>query len=402
MIPGNWQLVVCGVDHKTSTLAQREPLQINRNEIARANAIFGNLPGVMESAIVSTCNRIEFYFAARKSEDPFGLVKIFYKNFNDYDISSISDLFFIRKNKHAAAHLLGVAAGIESVVLGENQIMGQLKDAYTSTCAVKTAGKIIHRLFHQAFRVGKQVRTDTEMGKGTCSVSSAAIELLRDKIERMVKPSILFIGINQMIALAAAGISRLEYGKLAFANRTPQKAETFAANYDSPGYPLTDLPKLLQAADIVITCTGSAEQIITSGLIDAVYKAAPAKKLLIVDLAIPRDVEIEKNYKSNIEIYDLEDIKEHMKKHQQRRELAIPQAQEIIDQRLNEFNYWFEHLRYEPLYNGLGYTFEAIRQDELASLREKLPPELRDEIEIATKALVHKLLQVKARTSEDM
>jgi len=402
MIPGNWQLVVCGVDHKTSTLDQREPLQINRNEIARANAIFGNLPGVMESAIVSTCNRIEFYFAARKSEDPFELIKIFYKNFNEYDISSTSDLFFIRKNKHAVAHLLSVAAGIESVVLGENQIMGQLKDAYTSACAVKTAGKIIHRLFHQAFRVGKQVRTDTEMGKGSCSVSSAAIELLQDKIERMAKPSILFIGINQMIALAATGISRLEYGQLAFANRTPQKAETFAANYDSSGYPLTDLPKLLQAADIVITCTGSDEPIITGGLIDGVYNAAPDKKLLIVDLAIPRDVEIEKNYNHNIEIYDLEDIKEHVKKHQHRRELAIPQAQEIIDQKLNEFNYWFEHLRYEPLYNGLGYTFEAIRQDELASLRDKLPPELRDEIEIATKALVHKLLQVKARTSEDL
>jgi len=401
MLSGNWQLVVCGINHKTSTLDQREPLQINRNEIARANAIFGNLPGVMESAIVSTCNRIEFYFAARKSEDPLELVKIFYKNFNDYDISAAPDIFFMRKNRHTAAHLLSVAAGIESVVLGENQIMGQLKDAYTSACAVKTAGKIIHRLFHQAFRVGKQVRTDTEMGKGSCSVSSAAIELLQTKIEQMNKPSILFIGINQMIALAAAGISRLEYGQLAFANRTPQKAETFAANFDSLGYPLTYLPELIRAADIIITCTGSDEPIITGDLIDSVFQASPGKKLLIVDLAIPRDVEIEKDYNSNIEIYDLEDIKEHVKKYQQRRELAIPQAQEIIDQKLSEFNYWFEHLRYEPLYNGLGDTFEAIRQDELASLRDKLPPELRDEIEIATKALVHKLLQIKVKTSED-
>ncbi|MCP4580860.1 MAG: glutamyl-tRNA reductase, partial [candidate division Zixibacteria bacterium] len=263
MTAGNWHLVVCGINHKTSTLEQREPFQINRNEIARANAIFGNLPGVMESAIVSTCNRIEFYFASRKSENPVDLAKVFYKNFNDYDASRSDELFFTKKNKHAAEHILSVAAGIESVVLGENQIMAQLRDAYTSACAVKTAGKIIHRLFHQAFRVGKQVRTDTEMGKGACSVSSAAIELLQTKIKKLEKPSILLVGVNQMTALAAKGIRRLNYGNMIFANRTEQKAATFAAQFDSTGHPLTELPDLIDKSDILITCTGANEPIIT-------------------------------------------------------------------------------------------------------------------------------------------
>ncbi|MCP4580480.1 MAG: hypothetical protein GY839_02600, partial [candidate division Zixibacteria bacterium] len=237
--------------------------------------------------------------------------------------------------------------------------------------------------------------------KGACSVSSAAIELLQTKIKKLKKPSILLVGVNQMTALAAKGIRRLNYGNMIFANRTEQKAATFAAQFESTGHPLTELPDLIDKSDILITCTGANEPIITSDMISTLIAAKPDKKLLIVDMAIPRDVEIEKDFNPNIEVYDLEDIKEHVKKHQQRRELAIPRAQEIIDQKLSEFNYWFEHILYEPVYNGLGDTFEAIRQDEMASVYMKLPPEIKDEVENATKALVYKLLQVKVRTAED-
>ena len=400
MSPGNWNLVVCGISHKLTSLADREPLQIGRNEMPRANAVFADMPGIMESAIVSTCNRIEFYFCAGKSEDIFDLIKVFYKNFNDQDISDKQNLFYIRKNKHAAAHLLAVAAGLDSMVIGENQILGQIKEAYTSACAVKTAGKVIHRLFHQAFRVGKQVRTDTEMGQGACSVSNAAIELLESKIANLKKPSILFVGINQMIALAANGVGKLDYGRMYFANRTVEKAEAFAKNFDSHGYPLSELPDLIKNSDIVISCTGAEEPVISRNMLDDFLQEVPGKKLLMVDLAIPRDIELAKDYNARIELYDLEDIKLHVEQHRQKRELAIPQAQEIIENKLSEFLYWFEHIRYEPLYNGLGDTFEIIRQEELSSVLEKLPEDTKEEIEMATRRMVNKLLQLKVRTSE--
>ena len=400
MSPGNLSLYVCGINHKTSSLEQREPLQIGRNDIARANAIFGDLPGVMESLILSTCNRIEFYFAAGNLNEPLDLIKSFYNKFNNLDINDKLPLFYARKNKHAAAHLLNVASGLDSMVLGENQIMGQIKEAYSSACAVKTAGKVIHRLFHQAFRVGKQVRTDTEMGKGACSVSSAAVELLRAKINGLTKPSVLFIGINQMIALAANGISQLGYGSLHFANRTASKAIEFAGRYDAAGYGLESLPELLKQADIVISCTSAPEPVITNKIINNIFVDKNKRKLIIIDLAIPRDVEPAKDAYSNIELYDLEDIKIFVEKNRQTRELAIPQAQEIIDRKLSEFNYWFQHIRYEPLYNGLGDTFENIRQEELAAIIAKLPPEMRGELEGATKNMVEKLLRLKIRTSE--
>ena len=151
----------------------------------------------------------------------------------------------------------------DSMVLGENQILGQIKDAYSSACAVKVAGKIIHRLFHQAFRVGKLVRTVTDMGKGSCSVSTAAVGLLKSHLDAEARPAVLFVGTSKMIALAASSWSRLHHSRLMFANRTQAASEVLAAKYGASHYSLDDLPSLLAEADIVISCTGSPEPIIT-------------------------------------------------------------------------------------------------------------------------------------------
>ena len=168
MAVGNWHLVVCGVNHHETSVERREPLQLGREDIASAHAQFSRMAGVKEATIVATCNRIEFYAVTDKTIDVFDLVARFYSRFRQFDLSAMRDDFYIRKNKHAVVHLFRVAAGIDSMVLGENQILGQLKEAYSSACAVKAAGKVLHRLFHQAFRVGKQVRTNTELGKGAC------------------------------------------------------------------------------------------------------------------------------------------------------------------------------------------------------------------------------------------
>jgi len=401
MSPGNWRLAVCGINHKTSSLEQREPLQIGHDEIARATAVFGDLNGILESVIVSTCNRIEFYFIARKNDEPFERIRSFYKKFNNIDIADLEKCFYTKNNKHTVAHLFNVASGIDSMVLGENQVLSQLKDAYSSACAVKTTGKIIHRMFHQAFRVGKLVRSETEMGKGACSVSSAAVEFLKYKIVKMENPSILFIGINQMIGLAASKICKLKHDKFVFANRTPENAVELANRYNSTCFPLDKLQSLIESADLIITCTSSKEPIITKKMIDKFILNKPEKRLTIMDIAVPRDVEIGKDYNSAVEVFDLEDIKQHVKKHQQKRELAIPQAQEIIDRKLSEFKYWFDHVKHEPIYNGLGDAFEKIRQQEVLNILEKLPPDLQDEVNRATRRMVKKLLQVKMRNQQN-
>jgi glutamyl-tRNA reductase len=188
----SWNLIVCGINHGNSTSEDRGPLQIGNDDIARAHSVFSSLPGIMESTILSTCNRIEFYFIKDNESEPFEILRSLLKNL---DVTPLRDKFYIKKGKHVAEHLFKVSAGMDSMVLGENQILGQVKAGYSSACSVKAAGKIIHRMFHQAFRAGKQVRADTEMGKGACSVSTAAVGLAKSKIGKSDRPDILFIGV---------------------------------------------------------------------------------------------------------------------------------------------------------------------------------------------------------------
>ncbi len=398
MIPCNWQLVLCGINHHSATLEEREALQIGRDELARANSILGYMDGIKEAVVLSTCNRVEFYMIADRQAAAFDMVASFYREFKKLDISGLKDNFYIHEDKQAVEHLFRVAAGIDSMVLGENEVLGQTKEAYSSACAVKTSGKVMHGLFHQAFRIGKRVRSDTELGNGACSVSTATIEMIKSRIEHQTDPTILFVGLNQMISLATSRLKRRGYGRFLFANRTEEKAVEFAALHHAQGYSLERLPELLQQADIVVSCTGASQAVISDAMIEQLTAEDPDKKLLIADMAVPRDVELKKDY-AGIEYYDLEDVKRFVRDQQKKRELAIPEAEAIIERHLVEFMYWFDHVRHEPMYNGLGETFEKIRRLELDKLLESLPADSREIVDRATRQLVDKLLQVKVRTS---
>jgi glutamyl-tRNA reductase len=401
MSAAKWQLIVCGINHKTSELSDRELLQIGRERIAEANSLLGNLPEVRESAIVSTCNRVEFYLVADRSREALDAVRDFYMRFDGTDVSGIAPKFYAKKGLHVADHLFRVAAGIDSMVLGENQILGQLKDAYSSACSVKSAGKVIHRLFHQAFRVGKEVRADTEMGKGACSISGASVSLLKSRISEMNRPPVLFVGVNQMIFLAASNLLKLGCGELMFCNRTPEKAADFASRFDGTGHSLGELPLLLERADIVITCTSSPRPIISEHMILEAASARNGRRLTVMDMAIPRDVEYSGAAHDDLEVLDLEDVKRFMKNRQDRMLQAVPQAELIIDRKLGEFSYWYNHMLHEPLYNGLEDTFQAIRMEELGPVLSALPPETRAVLDKATRRLVNRLLQIRIRTEDD-
>ena len=400
MSSGNWRLVSVGITHKHSSLEEREPLQISRDELAHFNAAFAARPEVLESLIVSTCNRVEFYYCCRRTHDPLQVVADFFRNERGVDLAPLTENFSVRKGAHVADHLFRVAAGIESMVIGENQILGQLKDCYSSACGVKAAGKVIHRLFHQAFRVGKQVRSDTEMGRGVCSVSSAAMEMLRTKIGELQNPSVLFVGINRMIQLAADNLAKLEHSKFAFANRTPEAAATFAEKYDASGHGLDELPALLRDCDILITCTSAREPVITREMTDTALSTRDGRRLIVVDLAIPRDVDYPKGLTRQVELHDLEDIKQFVADEQHRREEAIPQAEQIIERKLGEFTYWLDQVMHEPIYNGQGDAIELLRTKELKPIMEQLPPGLREELDQVSRRLIARVAQLAGHTPD--
>ncbi len=400
MATDNWNLCVCGLNHKTSSVSEREPLQIGPEDIAQAHAEFTSIAGIREGVIVSTCNRDEFYAVMDKHLDSFEAVAEFYRKLRNIDIKPLRDRFYTYENSNAVQHLFHVTAGIDSMVIGENQILGQVKDAYSSACKVKSTDKILHRLFHQAFRVGKQVRTDTEMGKGACSVSGASMELLKSRLDTLKKPKVLFIGINRMILLAAKHLARVEGISFHFANRTIEKAEQFARRFRATAHALDDIPSLLPQVDIVISCTGSDKPIITADIFYEFSAKSPDHKIIIVDMAIPRDVEYDKGSSQNIELYNLDDVDNYVRQQQDIRKSAIPDAEEIITQKLSEFSYWFEHVRREPVYNGLEKYFEDLRQEELATLMDNMDDETKAQLEQASKRLVERILYAKIRTSK--
>lgn len=391
MVTVDWRLAVCGINYRTASVDQRGPLQLGPEHIARAHAEFADLPGIYEVVIVSTCNRIEFYTVSSVRYDPLELVERFYRDYRNIDIDQLRDCFYVHKGRHAAEHLFRVAAGVDSMVLGENQIQGQLREAYSSACSVKVTGKVIHRLFHHAFRVGKQVRTDTAMGKGACSVSSAATELLRSRLSSSDRPTVLFIGVNKMISLAASAWSKMHHEELLFANRTREKARALAAKYKSQGYGLDELPQLLSRSDIVITSTGSEQPIITDELMASVDGD---HRLTIMDIAIPRDVAIDTGRYPKVTVYDLETVKSFVARQQADRRAAIPEAEELIVQRLSEFSYWYDHARFEVSYNGLQASIDNIYLEELGPVLGKLDPSQRHEVARATKRLVQRVAQL--------
>jgi len=403
----NWHLIICGINHGNTTADERGPLQIGNDDIAKAHSLFSSMPGIMETTILSTCNRIEFYFVKDSESEPFDILQSFYKELRNLDISPVREKFYIKKGKHVAEHLFRVSAGMDSMVLGENEILGQVKTAYSSACSVRAAGRVIHRMFHQAFRAGKQVRADTEMGKGACSVSTAAVGLVKNKIGISDRPDILFIGINKMIVLAASLLAKSHHGRLIFANRTLSNIEEISRQYAAEAYSLDKLPELLAEVDIIFTSTGSSTPVITKKIIDDAIRLNEKRfkhserKLLVVDIAVPRDVEIDNGYDPMIEIYGIEDVEEYIRDLQNRQQQAIPQAEAIIEKLLGEFAYWYNHIRFEPIYNGLGRAFEEIRRQEMDAVLEKIPEEMRGKVKRATEKLTNRLLHLKARTTEN-
>jgi glutamyl-tRNA reductase len=217
-------------------------------------------------------------------------------------------------------------------------------------------------------------------------------------LETIDNPRFLMIGLNQMITLAVSRLKRRGYDRFLFANRTKQTAVDFASEHNAEGYGLDELPALLARADVVITCTASPHPIITDDTINDMVTRESGRHLVIADMAVPRDVEFKKEH-PGIVCYNLDDVKAHAESSRSSREEAVPDAEGLIERKLEQFMYWFNHVRHEPIYNGLAKTFEQIRHDELKRVMENLPPESRHTVDRATRRIVERIMQIKIRAA---
>ncbi len=394
------RLAIVGINYKTSTLREREPLQLAIEELPQVDDLLVSTAGVMEATAICTCNRIEFYLVLREQAVAFDVVAAMYRAYRDIDITPLREKFYERTEDHAVRHISRLAAGLNSMVLGETQIFGQIKKAYSTACSVKSVGKILHRLFHQAFRIGKKVREETTIGRGAVSVGSVAARLVRERLADNADPAVLFIGVNEMISLAAEHFRKAGYARFSFANRTIENARGLAGNFGGDAHSLDELSRRIGAADVVVTCTGSSTPLVTRKLVEETLDKSAGKNTLIIDLGVPRDVENAVGGLPGIVLLDLDDIQRELNAGLEERAAAMKPAEEIVEAKVEQFIYWYKAVRREPIYNGLGKQFEDIRAEELAAVLDGCPSECREKIDRFSVRLVRRLLQSACRRSE--
>lgn len=332
-------------------------------------SIFGN--SVKEAAILSTCNRTEIYCAADQSiaaDIPAWLAE-----FNSLKDDELRPYIYQLDQDKAVRHAFRVASGLDSMVLGEAQILGQLKTAVRTADEAGTLGSTLHQLFQRTFSVAKEVRTNTAIGAQSISFAAAAVRLSERVFGDLKNSDVLFIGAGEMIELCAAHFAGANPRSITVANRTPERGQLLASRFNGGTMKLSELPEQLHKFDVVVTCTASTLPILGLGMVQKLSRKRRSKPVVMVDLAVPRDVEPEVAQLDNIYLYTVDDLGRYVQMGQDSRQRAVGQAEAIIDARVLNFMQWMESRRLVvPVIQDLNHHAESLRQAELAKARRLL------------------------------
>ncbi len=383
------KLIVIGINHKTSTVAERENYQINRKEMRCALNYIKSFDYVEGIVIVSTCNRLEFYLVIKPDTDPFFIINDFYCKCKNTEALINKKFFYLYDGIKAAEHLFKVAAGLDSMLIGEYQILNQLKDAYSIACSEKTTDKILHKLFHNAFRVSKAVRTKTRIGSCNQTLSGVAFKIIKEKLKK--EDVITIVGVNQNTKIIAEKLNRAGFSHLLFVNRTLYKAEELADKYKGVAFGLDYIEEPLISSKCIFSCTGAPGFIINASLINEIYLKNKLPKL-IIDMAVPRDINATGLIK-DIEVINIEGLKKFLETERKEVALDLTEAEKIISNEANIFEAWNEF----QLDENLCQFQEKIETIRLQFIEETRLQISEDEIELLDKfsrSLVHRMKSI--------
>jgi glutamyl-tRNA reductase len=380
------KLVVVGISHKTSPISELELYQLSGKDISEALHFFKNENEVDGAVIISTCNRIEFYLMLNKNIDPFIIINKYFISKKGIDDLTKKESFYYYSNGDAANHLFKVVCGLDSMVLGEYQIQGQIKESYSMACAEKSAEKVLHKLFHAAFRVGKTVRTQTKIGSRKQSVSGVAYQILEEKL--INNDAIAIIGVNQNTNIIVEKLSKARFSNLIFVNRTLYKAEKLADKYSGRAFGMNKIEEAISNVKCIFSCTGAPGYIITSDMLNRI-NSKPNNLKLIVDIAVPRDID-SCGLKREIEVFDLEGMKTYLKNQEKQVASELPIALKIINDEVNLFEAWSESQGDESI-AYYDEKFESIRQKFLEESNQNLSEEELQLLDKYSRSLIHRL-----------
>lgn len=356
-------LLALGLNHKTAPVDVRERITFGPDIIVGALRSLLEQPGVEEVAILSTCNRTEVYCVLAGTEHE--QISLWLGNFHGLELETISPYLYRHEGKDAIQHLLQVACGLDSMVLGEPQILGQVKAAYQTANDAKATGKLLGRLFQHTFSVAKQVRTDTAIGCSPVSVAFAAVSLARQIFSDLSKQTAMLIGAGETIELAARHLHQHGIGRIIVANRTLERAHSLANQFDGYAISLTEISTHLAEADIIISSTASPLPILGKGAVESALQKRRHQPVFMVDIAVPRDIEAEVGNLNDVYLYTVDDLDEVIQENMRSRQEAAQQALEIIEQHTEEFMGWLRSLDAVSIIQDYRGQAETIRDEVL-------------------------------------
>lgn len=385
-----------GINHTTASVNLRERLAFNEDSVRAVLSRLGcgmNGDPFTELVLLSTCNRIELFAVSPhlKSED----LSLLLSETSGVPVDEFTPHLYHYVDEEAVYHLLRVASGLDSLVLGEPQILGQVTDALEAARGAGSIGPLLSRLFQRAIHAGKRARTETHIARNPASVSSLAASLAENSVPKLDQAQIVILGAGEMAELAVEALRKRGVRKVLVLNRTLERAKTLAKRWQAEASTFERLGEALSAADVLISSTGAPHTIIHPGMVARIMEERPSRPLVMIDIAVPRDIDAKCNLLSGVTVHDMDNLSAQLEHSLSERQAEVPYVEAILDEEAGKFLEFFNSLDMLPLIAGLRQQAEAIRQAELNKTLRRMP-DLNDSerarIEALTQALVKKLL----------
>lgn len=384
------QLFTFGLNHHTAPLDVRERVVFNAENLVQALHDLVARKRVKEAAIISTCNRTEVYCS---TDEPLATVS-WLADYHRMKPQQLEPFLYHYPQDQAVKHAFRVASGLDSMVLGEPQILGQFKQAVRSAEAAGTLGLLLNKLFQRTFSVAKSVRSETDIGASTVSMASAAVQLAERIYPKIADLNVLFVGAGEMIELCAAHFAAQHPRHLAFANRTEERAQQLADRFIGRVLPLSELSAQLALYDIIVCSTASPLPLIGKGVVESALKARKHRPMLMFDLAVPRDIEAQVASLDDVFLYTVDDLGKMAREGLDVRQNAVAQAEVIIENHVTDFMHWLGSREAVPAIRALRDAAERSRRHELVRAQRRLargedPQRVMEEL---SRALMNKLI----------
>lgn len=385
-------VLTLGLNHNTAPLAVRERLILPVDRIENALRDLVTIPDVQAVAILSTCNRTEFYCESpASSQEP---LLSWIAAHQGLSVEDFRPYLYRHTGSGTIRHMFRVACGLDSMILGEPQILGQMKTAYQAASTAGTLGKVLSKLFHHTFAAAKKVRTDTAIGSSPVSIAFAAVRLAQRIFDDLSEQTAVLIGAGETIELTARHLTENKIGRVIIANRTYDRAHALAARFDGFAITLEELPRHLAQADILVSSTASPLPILGKGSVESAIKARKHKPMFMVDLAVPRDIEAEVEQLPDVYLYTVDDLRDTVEENLKSRQEEAKKAEEIIDVEVAHFLGWLRAQGVSSTIRDFRVQAEVLRDEvlekALRALRQGRTPE--DVLRLLADGLTNKLI----------